>query len=416
MRPTTPESELIDGINCPIHLRPVEQLEEENWFFRLSSFAQPLLDWYEAHPDAVAPEGKRNEALGIIRQGLADISISRVSIDWGVTVPWDPAHVFYVWYDALINYATAVGYGRDPQRFEHWWPAVHHLIGKDILRFHCVYWPALLMAAGLEPPAHVNVHGFLLVGGAKMSKSGLGQIYPAELVADFGVDGFRHHFLHDVPFGPDGEFSYEGMVARYNADLANNLGNLLSRTATVVARKCDGIGPAPRPDSPLAAVAGRGLRRGGRGLGGGGPVGGAGSHLAAAAGDQRPSGGQRALEGRPRPRARRRAGRRPGGAAHRGHPGHPGHPTQLRRALAPTRTGRLAGRPAAARGRGVGRLSRRAGRREGCPAVPRSTPADDRPDDRRRRRRDDALDRQPLPPAGRARRPTPWSTRPATPA
>ena len=178
-----------------------------------------------------------------------------MSIDWGVPVPWDPSHVFYVWYDALINYATAIGYGRDPEEFDRWWPAVHHLIGKDILRFHCVYWPALLLAAGLEPPAHVHVHGFLLVGGAKMSKSGLGQIYPAELVEDFGVDGFRHHFLHDVPFGPDGEFSYEGMVARYNADLANNLGNLLSRTATVVAKKCDGVGPAPRPDSPLAQVA-----------------------------------------------------------------------------------------------------------------------------------------------------------------
>jgi methionyl-tRNA synthetase len=249
------ESDLIGGVNCPIHLRPVERLEEENWFFRLSAFTQPLLDWYGANPGVVAPEGKRNEALGIIRQGLEDISISRVSIDWGVPVPWDPEQVFYVWYDALINYATAVGYGTDPERFDRWWPSVHHLIGKDILRFHCVYWPALLLAAGLAPPAHVNVHGFLLVGGAKMSKTGAGQIYPAELVAEFGVDGFRHHFLHDVAFGPDGEFSYEGMVARYNSDLANNLGNLLSRVATVVARKCGGIGPAPRPDSPLAAVA-----------------------------------------------------------------------------------------------------------------------------------------------------------------
>jgi methionyl-tRNA synthetase len=248
------EDELVDGL-CPIHHRPVEHLEEENWFFRLSAFTQPLLDWYAAHPDAVAPEGKRNEALGIIRQGLDDISISRTSIDWGVPVPWDPDHVFYVWYDALINYATAVGYGEDPERFAAWWPAVHHIIGKDILRFHCVYWPALLLAAGVDPPAHVNVHGFLLVGGAKMSKTALNQIFPADLVDEVGVDGFRFHFLRDVPFGPDGEFSYEGLVARYNTDLANNLGNLLARVATVVQSKCGGIGPAPRHDSPLAAIA-----------------------------------------------------------------------------------------------------------------------------------------------------------------
>jgi methionyl-tRNA synthetase len=249
------EDELIEGTNCPIHLRPVEHLEEENWFFKLSAFTQPLLDWYEANPDVVAPSGKRNEALGIIRHGLADISISRTSIDWGVTVPWDPDHVFYVWYDALINYATAIGFGDDPERFAEWWPAVHHLLGKDILRFHCVYWPAMLLAAGLEPPHQLNVHGFLLVGGTKMSKTGLNQIFPADLVADFGVDGFRYHFLRDAPFGPDGDFSYEGMVTRFNSDLANNLGNLLSRVATVVTKKCDGIGPAPRPDSPLALVA-----------------------------------------------------------------------------------------------------------------------------------------------------------------
>jgi methionyl-tRNA synthetase len=248
------EADLIDG-NCPIHGRPVEHLAEDNYFFRLSAFTQPLLDWYEANPGAVQPEGKRNEALGIIRQGLEDVSISRTSTRWGVPVPWDPEHVFYVWYDALINYATAIGYGSDDERFERWWPSVHHLIGKDILRFHCVYWPAMLLAAGLEPPAHINVHGFLLVGGEKMSKTRLNQIFPADLVADFGVDGFRYHFLRDAPFGPDGDFSYEGVVNRYNSDLANNLGNLLARVATVVGKKCGGIGPAPRADSPLAEVA-----------------------------------------------------------------------------------------------------------------------------------------------------------------
>jgi methionyl-tRNA synthetase len=248
------EADLIDG-NCPIHNRPVEWLEEDNWFFELSKFEKPLLDWYEANPDAVQPEGKRNEALGIIKQGLDDVSVSRTSITWGVPVPWDDGHVFYVWYDALINYATAVGYGDDPERFARWWPAVHHLMGKDILRFHCVYWPAMCLAAGIEPPKKIAVHGFLLVGGEKMSKTSLNQIFPADLVADFGVDGFRYHFLRDNPFGPDGDFSYEGMVNRYNADLANNLGNLLARVATVVAKKCGGVGPAPSPTSPLAAIA-----------------------------------------------------------------------------------------------------------------------------------------------------------------
>jgi methionyl-tRNA synthetase len=246
--------DLIDGELCPIHHRPVEQVHEDNYFFRLSRFEQPLLDWYAAHPDFVQPEGKRNEALGFIRQGLQDFSISRTSISWGVPIPWDPAHVTYVWFDALANYITAVGYGQDDERFATWWPATH-LIGKDILRFHCVYWPAMLLAAGLEPPRKVYVHGFLLVGGEKMSKTKFNQITPAQLVEEFGVDGFRYHFLRDTPFGPDGEFSYERMIERYNSDLANNLGNLLSRVATVVARKCDGVGPAPRPDSPLSGVA-----------------------------------------------------------------------------------------------------------------------------------------------------------------
>jgi methionyl-tRNA synthetase len=248
------EADLVDG-NCPIHGRPVELVKEENYFFALSRFEQRLVDWYEAHPDFVQPEGKRNEALGFIRQGLQDFSISRTSLRWGVPIPWDPAHVTYVWFDALANYITAVGYGDDEERFATWWPVAHHVIGKDILRFHCVYWPAMLMAAGIDPPRRVSVHGFLLVGGEKMSKTSLNRIAPADLVADFGVDGFRYHFLRDTPFGPDGDFSYEGMVARYNADLANNLGNLLARVATVVEKQCDGIGPAPSPDSPLADVA-----------------------------------------------------------------------------------------------------------------------------------------------------------------
>ncbi|MDH4076669.1 MAG: class I tRNA ligase family protein, partial [Acidimicrobiia bacterium] len=195
------EDDLLPGNACPIHERPVEWLEEDNYFFKLSALENELTDWLTS--GAVLPDGKRNEALGIVKQGLGDVSITRTSISWGVQVPWDPAHVFYVWYDALINYATAVGFGSDEEQFNRWWPSVHHIIGKDILRFHCVYWPAMLIAAGLQPPKQVQVHGFLLLGGKKLSKTGLTQIAPAELVADFGVDGFRYHFLRDVSFGPD---------------------------------------------------------------------------------------------------------------------------------------------------------------------------------------------------------------------
>jgi methionyl-tRNA synthetase len=249
------EDDLLDDRLCPIHRMPVEHLEEENYFFRLSQYEQALIEWYEANPGAVVPESKRNEALSFIRGGLRDISITRTSIDWGVGVPWDEEHVFYVWYDALINYLTAIGYGEDEARFERWWPAVHHLIGKEIIRFHCVWWPAMCLAAGIEPPAHVQVHGWLLLGGEKMSNSSVNQISPGDLTADFGVDPVRYHLLRDIPLGSDGDFSAEGMTSRYNADLANNLGNLVSRVATVVGSKCGGVGPSPAPDSRLASVA-----------------------------------------------------------------------------------------------------------------------------------------------------------------
>jgi methionyl-tRNA synthetase len=249
------EDELLDDALCPIHRLPVEHLEEENYFFRLSAFQQPLIDWYESAPGAVVPESKRNEALSFIKGGLRDISITRTSIDWGVSVPWDTDHVFYVWYDALINYVTAIGYGEDEHRFEQWWPAVHHLIGKEILRFHCVWWPAMCMAAGIDPPAHVQVHGWLLLGGEKMSNSSVNQISPGDLIAEYGVEPIRYHLLRDTALGSDGDFSSEGITSRYNADLANNLGNLLSRVATVVGSKCGGAGPTPAPDSRLAGVA-----------------------------------------------------------------------------------------------------------------------------------------------------------------
>ena len=273
------ESELLEGHVCPDHNQPAQWLEEQNYFFKLSAFEQPLVDWFEANPDAVAPESKRNEALSFIKGGLRDISITRTSTRWGVPVPWNEDHVFYVWYDALVNYLTAIGFGADNDRFEAWWPAVHHLIGKEIIRFHCVWWPAMCLAAGIEPPAQAFVHGWLLVGGSRLSKtrireaaqaaeaSGdesplkLTEITPAALSDDFGVDAIRYYLLRDTPLGTDGEFSYEGITSRYNSDLANNLGNLVSRVTTVVGSKCGGIGPAPDPSSPLAAVAGRVLER-----------------------------------------------------------------------------------------------------------------------------------------------------------
>lgn len=248
------EDELVDG-KCPIHGIPVERVSEENYFFKLSEFQDRLLDHYSEHPEAVQPESRLNEVLGLIRQGLRDFSMSRTSISWGIPLPWDPKHVAYVWFDALFNYCTAVGYGEDRTRFDHYWPVDYHLIGKDILRQHAVYWPAMLMAAGEAPPKCVFAHGWLLVGGEKMSKSKLNQIAPADLVAEFGVDGFRYHFVVDQRFGPDGDFSYEAMLARYNSDLANNFGNLANRVLNMAVNYLDGVVPDVRADGPLKDAA-----------------------------------------------------------------------------------------------------------------------------------------------------------------
>jgi methionyl-tRNA synthetase len=251
------EDELVDG-NCPIHGRPVEQMSEENYFFRLSAYQERLLEHYERTPSAIEPEARRNEVLSVIKSGLRDFSISRTSFAWGVPLPWDEKHVCYVWFDALTNYITAAGYGSDEERFARTWPADIHFIGKDILRFHAIYWPAMLMAGGVEPPRQVWAHGFLLVGGEKMSKTKLTGIHPKVLVDHFGVDAYRYYFMREIQFGQDGSFSWESMTERYNADLANGLGNLASRVLAMIGSYFDGKVPEPASDgaeSDLPAVA-----------------------------------------------------------------------------------------------------------------------------------------------------------------
>ena len=241
------EDELVDG-KCPIHERPVERVSQENYFFRLSAYADRLLEHYERDPSRVEPETRRNEVLSLVRGGLLDFSISRTNFDWGIPLPWDPKHVCYVWFDALTNYITAAGYGSDEQRFAALWPANIHMIGKDILRQHAIYWPAMLMAAGIEPPTQVWAHGYLTVGGKKMSKTNLTGIHPFELIDHFGVDSYRYYFVREIQFGQDGNFSWESMVDRHNADLANGLGNLASRILAMLGSYFDGMVPEPEAE------------------------------------------------------------------------------------------------------------------------------------------------------------------------
>lgn len=235
---------------CPIHLKAVEQVSETNWFFRLSAFTDELIAHYENNPQAIRPESAYNEVMSFLRSGLQDLSISRSTFDWGIPVPWDPSQVVYVWFDALLNYATAVGLGDDPgtdggQQFANTWPADVHLVGKDILRFHAVIWPAMLMAAGLPLPKCVFAHGWLLVGGEKMSKSRLTGISPKSIVDLVGSDAFRYYFMRAIVFGQDGSFSWEDLVARYTAELANGLGNLASRVQAMVGKYFEGQLPNP---------------------------------------------------------------------------------------------------------------------------------------------------------------------------
>ena len=228
---------------CPIHRRPVEMLSEENYFFKLSEYGPKLLAHYEAHPEFIQPESARNEVVQFVRQGLEDLSISRSTFDWGVKVPWDDKHVIYVWVDALLNYATAVGYGADQRKFDETFPAQVHLVGKDILRFHAVIWPAMLMANGLPLPERVVANGWLMVGGEKMSKSNLTGISPQQLTEHFGIDAYRWYFLRAIAYGQDGSFSWEDFAARYTSELANDYGNLASRVAAMVGKYFGGVLP-----------------------------------------------------------------------------------------------------------------------------------------------------------------------------
>ncbi|KQZ83331.1 methionine--tRNA ligase [Microbacterium sp. Root166] len=243
------ESEIVDGTGpfealkvCAIHSKPLELLQEKNYFFKLSEFQDKLLELY-SNGDFIRPESARNEVVSFVKNGLKDLSISRSTFDWGIKVPWDDSHVIYVWVDALLNYATAVGYGSDPEEFARRWPA-YHVVGKDILRFHAVIWPAMLMAAGVDVPQGVFAHGWLLVGGEKMSKSKLTGIAPTEITDVFGSDAYRFYFLSAIAFGQDGSFSWEDLSARYQAELANGFGNLASRTIAMIERYFDGVVPS----------------------------------------------------------------------------------------------------------------------------------------------------------------------------
>lgn len=250
----TPD-DLKDG-HCPLHLKPVEALKEDCYYFRLSKYREWLLGHYESNPDFIMPESRRREVISFVEGGLEDLCISRSTFKWGIPVPFDEGHITYVWFDALLNYLTGVGLLDEPERFERFWPATTHIIGKDILRFHAVIWPAMLESAGLRPPRRIFAHGFWMVNGRKFSKSLGNAILPAYLVERYGLDPLRYYMFRETPFGADGDFSEANLVVRNNSELAQGLGNLLQRTTAMVVKYRDAIVPAPiKPGEAEAGLA-----------------------------------------------------------------------------------------------------------------------------------------------------------------
>ncbi len=244
------ETQVADG-KCPDCNRPVEKLKEESYFFRMSAYGERLLGHIEANPDFIQPKSKRNEIISFVKEGLRDLSVSRTSFSWGIPVPGNERHIVYVWFDALTNYITALGYPQKTGNYGKYWPADVHLIGKDILRFHAVYWPTFLMAADLPLPKKIFAHGWWTVEGQKMSKSLQNVVEPNMLIDKYGVDVVRYFLLREVPFGLDGDFSHTSLIHRINSDLANDIGNLLSRSTAMLAKYFGGILPAPGDLSEL---------------------------------------------------------------------------------------------------------------------------------------------------------------------